>query len=243
MTARTPALRIRPARGGVTAIVLVLGGGSAVNANQASRRNLAYQRMRPFARIVHRDLRTHGVAVWQLRYRVRGWNRAAADPVVDAEWALAVAAREHPGVPIVLVGHSMGGRTALYAAGHEAVVGVVGLAPWVEPGDPYAQLAGRTLVIAHGDLDRITDPANSRAYAHEAAAAGARVAHFVVVGEKHAMLHRARAWNRLVRDAVRDILGRPGGGQVAAVMALPSAERFDVPLEGPVDAAPAARTR
>ncbi|WP_438949092.1 LLM class flavin-dependent oxidoreductase, partial [Streptomyces harbinensis] len=40
-----------------------------------------------------------------------------------------LAARLGP-VPVVLVGHSMGGRAALRAAGHPAVTGVVALAPW-----------------------------------------------------------------------------------------------------------------
>jgi hypothetical protein len=44
--------------------------------------------MRPFVRIVHADLRDRGVAGWQLRSRVRGWNKAARDPVRDAHWAL-----------------------------------------------------------------------------------------------------------------------------------------------------------
>jgi pimeloyl-ACP methyl ester carboxylesterase len=225
-----PALRIRPATGPVTAIVIVLGGGRAVSTAKASRRNLSYLRMLPFAAIVHRDLRTDGVEVWQLRYRVRGWNRAARDPVTDVRWALARVARDHPGVPVVLVGHSMGGRTALYAAGDAAVVGVVGLAPWIERGDPHRQTAGRIVVIAHGDLDRMTDPRNSRTFAIEAAADGATVAHFVVAGEKHAMLRRAGDWHRLVRDSVRVMLGKPGGGQVAAVLAGPVDERLDVPL-------------
>jgi dienelactone hydrolase len=215
--------------------VLVLGGGSAKNKTPTSPRNLAYLRMRPFASVVHRDQRSAGVEVWRLRYRVRGWNGADRDPVQDLDRALERAVRAHPGVPIVLVGHSMGGRTALYAAGHDAVVGVVGLAPWVEPGDPYEQLADRMLVVAHGDLDRVTDPANTRTLALDAEKIGARVAHFVVVGEQHAMLRRARDWNRLVRDSVRVILGPfiPGesdGGQVAAVIA--GSDHVDVPLAG-----------
>jgi len=35
-----------------------------------------------------------------------------------------------------LVGHSMGGRTALRCAADQAVVGVCALAPWIEPGEP-----------------------------------------------------------------------------------------------------------
>jgi dienelactone hydrolase len=223
---------MRPAAPGqpVRAVVLVLGGGRARNTQPAGRRNLAYQRMRPFARIVHRDLSRRGVAVGQLRYRVRGWNAPAADPVRDATWALEQIDAEHPGARVVLVGHSMGGRTALYVAGAATVVGVCALAPWIEPEDPVAQLAGRTLVAAHGDLDRMTDPRQTRRYAAEAVALGARVALFDVVGDKHAMLRRAPAWHELTRDAVRFMLDIPSDSQVARVMAEAPDARLGVPL-------------
>ncbi|WP_420712490.1 alpha/beta hydrolase, partial [Streptomyces sp. SPB78] len=60
--------------------------------------------------------------------------------------------------PVVLLGHSMGGRAALRAAGHPTVRGIVALAPWCPEGEPVAQLAGRELVILHGDQDRVTSP-------------------------------------------------------------------------------------
>ncbi|HEY1486530.1 MAG TPA: alpha/beta fold hydrolase [Micromonosporaceae bacterium] len=226
------AVSVRPASPGVpvSAVVLVLNGGQSTNTAPASTRNLAYQRMRPFARIVHRDLRGRGVAVWQLRYRVRGWNGAAADPVRDATWAIERIANEHPGVPVVAVGHSMGGRTALYVAGADNVVGVCALAPWIEPRDPVAQLSGRTLVAAHGNLDRMTDPRQTRRYASQAAAIGARVAFFQVAGEKHAMLRRPSAWHVLTRDAVRFMLDIPSDSQVARVMATAPADRLGVLL-------------
>ena len=83
-----------------------------------------------------------GLAVARLRYRVRGWNGADAAPVADAHWALDQLTARFPGVPIALVGHSMGGRAALYAAGHPAVRAVVGLAPWIEPGDTERTIDG-----------------------------------------------------------------------------------------------------
>ena len=40
----------------------------------------------------------------------------------------------YPGVPIALVGHSMGGRVALHLAGEADVVVVAALAPWIAAG-------------------------------------------------------------------------------------------------------------
>ena len=110
-------------------------------------------------------LARRGPAVYVLRYRVRGWNAPARDALLDARWATAALAERHPGVPVVLLGHSMGGRAALGAAGAPNVAAVCALAPWLDGSDPVAQLAGRTVLIAHGDRERYTDPAASYAYA------------------------------------------------------------------------------
>ncbi len=230
---REPGLRVRPPEPAtpVTGVVIVLPGGRATGLAPASRRHLSYQRMTLFAREIHRVTRDHGVAVWQLRYRVRGWNGPNQDPVRDARWALARVRAEHPGAPVVLVGHSMGGRTAFYVGGDDPVVAVCALAPWVEPGDPFAQLRGHLVVIAHGDGDHMTRPSASRRYAVEAAAAGARVAHFRVAGEAHAMLRRAGDWHALARDTVLYALGIAEQGQLARTLEAPAAERVDVPLD------------
>ena len=42
---------------------------------------------------------------------------------------------EHPGVPVYLLGHSMGGLTAICAADDPQVDAVVALAPWLRPRD------------------------------------------------------------------------------------------------------------
>ena len=103
---------------------------------------LAVLRMAPFVTSLRRAGAEHGLAVARLRYLVRGWNGAAQSPVPDVRWALDRLAEQFPGIPVALVGHSMGGRAAVYAAGHDSVRAVVGLAPWIEPGDPV-RAAGR----------------------------------------------------------------------------------------------------
>lgn len=188
-------------------VVLVLHGGQETSTAAAHRFRPAYLRMLPFARDLARAGRPAGVAVLTLRYRFRGWNGPAMDPVADARWALAEIRRRHPDAPVVLVGHSMGGRVALRVADDPAVVGVCALAPWTPPDEPVAQLAGRTVLIAHGTLDTLTKPSLSHAYAVRAKEVTDAVCRFDVRDDAHAMLRRAREWRLLVRRFVLGVLG------------------------------------
>jgi alpha-beta hydrolase superfamily lysophospholipase len=195
-----PQLATRGPATGARAVVLVLHGGRAAG-EMPARRGAAWARMVPFARGIAHATRGRDVAVWLLRYRVRGWNEPAQDPVTDGLWALDEARRLHPGAPIVLVGHSMGGRVALRLGGEPDVAGVCALAPWLEPGEPYQPVTGSVL-IAHGDQDRVTDPVASAAYAAQIGAS------FVPVpGERHSLLRRPVFWQRLVTGFVTTVLG------------------------------------
>ncbi len=197
-----PRVRIMRARAGVTkSVALVLPGGRETSRLPASRRQLAAVRMLPFAQTLHRHGARGGLAVWTLQYRYRGWN-ASADPVADAEWALARIRREHGQAPVALVGHSMGGRVAVHAAGDQSVTSVIALAPWITEHETADAIRGRALVIAHSDVDRMTDPAASYRFALDARAVSDRVARFVVPGDRHSMLRRASDWHRLVRRFV-----------------------------------------
>ena len=53
-----------------------------------------------------------------------------------------VAGRFGPDLPVCLIGHSLGGRAALLAAGQPTVAGVVALAPWVYPTDVLSHVEG-----------------------------------------------------------------------------------------------------
>lgn len=228
MTAE-PRLRKLGASGAdVRAAVLVLHGGQENSTAPAAPWHPAYLRMIPFARDLRR---APGVAVWQLCNRHRGWNAPDLDPVADARWALDRLRAAYPDVPVALVGHSMGGRVALRVADDPAVVGVCALAPWTPDGEPVGQLAGRTVLIAHGDRDRMTDPALSYTYAERAKVVTDAVARFDVLGDAHAMLNRYGEWTRLVRRFTLGVLGVVDVDRdIAEALAKPAPAGLGVPV-------------
>ncbi|WP_249124279.1 alpha/beta hydrolase [Saccharopolyspora erythraea] len=183
-------------------MVLVLHGGKIASHEPARGHHLAYLRMVPIARGIHRDNASAGAAVWSLRNRFRGWNEPVLDAVADARWALEELTARHPLAQIVLVGHSMGGRVALRVADAAGVTGVCALAPWIEDGEPAEQLADRSVLIVHGTADRVTSPAASAAFARRARAVTSAVRSEVVAGSGHAMLRRHGRWDRLVQHFV-----------------------------------------
>ena len=177
-------------------MVLVLHGGRDRSLEPVRARQLAVLRMVPIARRIAAAGRGR-LAVARLRFGVRGWNGEAMSPVADAGWALAQLAERYPGRPIGLVGHSMGGRTALRAAGQHQVRSVVGLAPWLPPGEPTSQLAGRQVLLAHGDRDRMTSAASTERFVGQLRATGIAASYVTVRGEGHTMLRRAGLWHEL----------------------------------------------
>lgn len=201
-----PTLQVTLPHGPVRALAMVLHGGRSHGTGRVRALQLAVLRMLPFAKALRRAGSGQGLAVVRLRFAQRGWNGAAQAPLADARWALAELDRRFPGIPVGLVGHSMGGRTALYVAGHPNVRAVVALAPWLEPGDPTDQLAGRRLLIAHGDLDRMTSPSASAGYARAAAEVAEAVSYVSVRADRHAMLRRGRVWYQLTTGFLLGVL-------------------------------------
>ena len=207
---RDPHLQIAAPDGTVRAVALVLHGGRARSEEPVRPTHLTVVRMKPFATSLARAGADLGLAVARLRYVVRGWNGAARSPVADVQWALGRIAERFPSAPVALLGHSMGGRAAIYAAAAPTVRTVVGLAPWIEPDDPVDSVAGRAVLVVHGDRDRITSPVNSAAWVTRARAVAESAAYVSVSGERHAMLHRAGLWHSMATSYVLGtLLGVP----------------------------------
>jgi pimeloyl-ACP methyl ester carboxylesterase len=192
-----PRIDLLVAPADATSLVLLAHGGEEGSREAAGAWRAAILRMWPFAPAARSG--APGAAVGLMRYRYRGWNRADADPVADLRAVLdRLPARI---TRVVLIGHSMGGRAIVAAGNHPLVDGVLALAPWLPDGEPLVQLRG-PVVFAHGTADRITDPAQTAAYAKRLRASGVPVALLSVAGENHTMLQRSPDWNALVRDFV-----------------------------------------
>ena len=179
------------------AVALILHGGKENSVEPVTARQATVLRMLPFARHLVAVGAEHGLAVWRLRFRYRGWNNAAEHPMEDVQWALRNLRMRHGGAPIIVVGHSMGGRAALRAAGEPDVAGVLALAPWLPAGEPFHQIAGRRLLVVHGMKDRITSAERSRELVRAVRPTADEAAYIALRRCGHPMLRRVRLWNRL----------------------------------------------
>lgn len=187
-----------------TAAVLVLHGGAADSTKRVAPLSLAVLRLIPVARAVAARVPT--AAVYRLRFSVRGWNSGGATVLADARWAIGEITRQRPGLPIVVVGHSLGGRVAMHVASAPGVAGAVGLAPWVEASDPVHGLRGVPLSVVQGTRDRCVPEPSTRAWLTKAEQAGALVESTLIEGGGHAMLRYLRRWHRLTADGVTSVL-------------------------------------
>lgn len=198
-------VRRRPAH--PRAAVLVLHGGQETSERAARPWQLAALRMKPVVRAVTAELPYQDVLVAQVRYRLRGWNGDRADAARDTLRALDALAELTGPVPTVLLGHSMGGRAALRAAGHPLVTGVVALAPWWPRGEPVEQTAGRHVVALHGEDDHVTSPTETADCVRRAREAGATRAGLAFIADgDHGMLRRHGLWHHTTAALVAHLL-------------------------------------
>lgn len=187
-------------------VVLMLHGGAEHNPAPVTEKSKSLWRSRLMYDAIHRRLEDAGLAVALLRFGTVGWNDPLnPSPVPDAQWALGELRREFDRAPVVLLGHSMGARTALKVAGEADVIGVVGLAPWFPPDEDVSPIAGKHLVAAHGSRDRITYAKATRQLLTRAepVAASTRFVDMGPIG--HYMLRRRRHWDRVAVDQTRAV--------------------------------------
>ncbi|WP_151083477.1 alpha/beta hydrolase [Nocardioides cynanchi] len=182
-------------------VVLVLHGGAARReAVAVSPTQLSVLRMVPIAR---RVARRRGLAVFRLLNSQRGWG-SEDTPLADVRWALAEVRERYGDVPVVLAGHSLGGRAALRASTEPGVVGAVMLNAYLLPGDDRVDPPGRLLFV-HGTDDRIASYARARAVA-EQLSRRTDVEFRTVEGGKHAMLRHSGTFDRAAADFSAQVL-------------------------------------
>ncbi|MFF1507584.1 alpha/beta hydrolase [Streptomyces sp. NPDC058326] len=236
--ARRPRLG-RPVGGSRTSaaggVVLLLPDGEPVSGRRASTR--AHAAMLPLGRALVRAGRAEGLVAHVVRYRGRGWNGADANLAEDAGWAVSEAVRRYGDVPVCLVGHGLGARAALRAAGHGAVGAVLGLAPWLPEDDVAAepeavrQLVGRRVLLVHGTNDARTDPELSFRFAERAKKANRDTCRFEVHSDGHALRQYADEVRALAADFVLGALfARPVARPVTDAMAAPPPLGLRMPL-------------
>ncbi len=206
----------------VAGVVVVAHGGQSSSTEPSNALQPAVLRMIPVAAAIRRALRGSGAIVLRPRFALRGWNGDHASPVHDLNRALDGIAIAYGPVPVVLIGHSMGARAAMRAAGHPAVSAVAGLAPWLPLGEPVEQLAGRRVLVAHGTADTITSPQETWAYV-ERARPVTQVAAIEVRDGDHPMLRRARLWHAIAAEFTCAALDLPIGPDPAEAGSLAAA--------------------
>lgn len=187
-------------------IVLALHGGAPRSTVPTPRFDPGYLRLVLAARAIHGRTGGH-LKVALLRNAVRGWNGAAGSPILDAEWALDRLVATYPGLPIGLLGHSLGGRLAFAVVTRPEVRSVVSLAPWMSDAYDGHDFLGKPTLVVHGSIDTVTDAEASEDLVRRIQQAGGD-ARFESVSGSHPLMWRggrvhsmaARFLTRTLRD-------------------------------------------
>ncbi|EGD56722.1 hypothetical protein SCNU_00050 [Gordonia neofelifaecis NRRL B-59395] len=190
--------------------VLVLPGGTDFSYRPFSPLQGSAVRMYPFTASIQARFGTR-VRVRQAQYRVYGWNGSQASPMPYARAALDRLAADHPGVPIAVIGHSMGGRVAAHLGDDERVTDVLALAPWWQFADWRQIRDGVRVRAIHGDADRVTLARRTEKGIAELTARGLDAEYLAVPGGGHPMLDHLGVWQGGTLQFVADALAAGRG--------------------------------
>jgi dienelactone hydrolase len=174
--------------------------------------------MVPIARAADRAGRGR-LAVYRQLNTYRGWDEART-PVEDTLASLTTLTERFPHVPVGLIGHSLGGRTAIESGSAFAVSTVAVLNPWLYPDDD-ADLTGRRVLFVHGGRDKVASPADSARVARRLARRTS-VGYVTIPDGQHAMLKHGRSFDRIAAEFTAAILLQDPSiatGPVAKVLA------------------------
>ncbi|MGW0362150.1 alpha/beta hydrolase [Streptomyces sp. NPDC002990] len=205
----------------VSGVVLLLPGASRFSPGP----------VRPLARALARAGGAEGLVTHTV---VHGGGSSREE---QARWAADEVVRRYGDVPVCLAGYDAGGRTALRAAGHDAVDSVLALSPCLDGAagsdqpEPVKQLAGRRVLIVHGTNDARSDPEASFLLAARAKKANRSTCRFEVHSDGHGLReHQAE----VVALAVDFVLGSVFSGRysrpVTDALAAPPPLGLRMPL-------------
>jgi pimeloyl-ACP methyl ester carboxylesterase len=187
-------------RAAPTASVLVLPGGTDLSYAPFSRTQPAALRMYPFTVSL---AAIPGVVVRQVQYRFYGWNGEQNSPMPYAQAALSELLEAHPDVPVVVIGHSMGGRVAAQLAADKRVAGVLALAPWWQHAD-WRHINDDARVLAlHGTADTRTYARRTAKGIRELRERGVDAEFVAIEGGGHALLDHVWTWQSAAVRFVR----------------------------------------
>ncbi|WP_051266691.1 alpha/beta hydrolase [Nakamurella lactea] len=194
-------------------VLLLHGGDEGINRRRVPLLWPPALRMALFApTLLRADSRRAVYLLWNAQ---QGWDDGGP-PVRDARWALAQLRDRCPGRPIVLVGHSMGGRVGARVLAETGVAGMVGLAAWLPAGETASPPVGRRVMLVHGAADRTVPAADGARWARRAATGPPDAVPFLRLTDgEHTMLRGWASWHRLAARGV---------GWVAAGASTPGPE-------------------
>ena len=206
----TPSISRYDAPGRPRAAIVMFHGGKPKSTNPVDGRSLSWRRSLVMQRAIAFRAHQLGVSVWLTKFGQAGWNAKAPSgptPIPDARWTLDQLRADLGEIPVVLLGHSMGARTAVAVADDSLVAGVVALAPWFPPDEPVMALAGKHLVAAQGRRDRITSYVHTEAFLARVDRIAASTRLVDMGGLGHYLVRGASRWNDVALSHSFDVLG------------------------------------